>query len=138
MDIWSKEKRSEVMSKIRSKNTKPELLVRSLLFKVGYRFRIHRKDLPGRPDVVFVKYRTAVFINGCFWHYHKKCRDGRIPKSNVLFWQKKLERNVLNDRRNINLLRALGWKVLVIWECEIKKNPTNVLKKIVKFLIIKR
>jgi|ERR1035441_2122493 DNA mismatch endonuclease (patch repair protein) len=130
MDIWSKEKRSEVMSKIRSKNTKPEKLLRSLLHKSGYRFRIHKKDLPGKPDVVLTKYKTVIFVHGCFWHSHKKCQEGKIPKTNVKFWTDKLQKNILRDREHSRKLKKDGWKVITVWECELEKNPNNILKRI--------
>jgi len=118
------------MSKIRSKNTKPELLVRSLLFKNGYRFRIHRRDLPGAPDIVLKKYKAVIFVHGCFWHYHAGCRDGKVPKTNTKFWKEKLDRNVTKDKKHQNELNDKGWKVLVIWECEIKREPHIVLKRL--------
>lgn len=134
MDIWSKEKRSDVMSKIRSKNTKPEKLLRSMLHKSGYRFRIHKKELPGKPDIVMPKYKIIIFVNGCFWHYHKNCPEGRIPHTNSIFWKDKLQKNVKRDKNNIKALRKLGWKVIIIWECEIEKKPEVTLKRIIKNL----
>jgi DNA mismatch endonuclease (patch repair protein) len=125
MDIWSKEKRSDVMSKIRSQNTKPEKLLRSLLFSNGFRFRIHRKDLPGKPDIVLLKYNTAIFVHGCFWHYHKDCREGRIPSTNSNFWKNKLSKNVKKDAEHISALEKLGWRVFVIWECEVERVIKN-------------
>ena len=116
------------MSRIGSKNTKPELMVRSLLHSMGYRFRIHRCDLPGRPDIVLPKYKTVVFVQGCFWHLHKNCRDGTIPKSNHNKWKSKLERNVERDKHNIEKVKNMGWKVLVIWECEVEKNYDEMKK----------
>lgn len=134
MDIWSKEKRSQVMSRIRAKNTKPELVLRSTLHQLGYRFRIHKKDLPGKPDIVLPKYNTVIFVHGCFWHYHAGCREGRIPDTNTKFWREKLFKNVEKDKKHQEDCRALGWKVLVVWECEIEKNlkltVTNLLIKI--------
>lgn len=130
MDIWSKQKRSEVMSKIRGKNTKPEMILRSQLFKQGFRFRIHQKDLPGKPDIVLPKYRTAIFVHGCFWHYHKDCREGRIPSTNSKFWNDKLKRNIARDKANIKALRKDKWKVFVIWECEIEKQLEQTMKKL--------
>jgi DNA mismatch endonuclease (patch repair protein) len=135
MDIWTKQKRSEVMSKIRSKNTKPEILLRSALFRLGFRFRIHKKELPGKPDIVLPKYKTAIFVHGCFWHYHKDCREGRIPNTNSKFWKEKLERNIKKDEDHILKLKAIGWKVLVIWECEIEKDIETILDVIAKKLI---
>lgn len=130
MDIWSKKKRSEVMSKIRGKNTKPEMLLRSQLFRQGFRFRVHQKNLPGKPDIILPKYKTVIFVHGCFWHYHKDCREGRIPSTNSIFWKEKLEKNVEKDKSNIKALKKLGWKVIVVWECEIEKKCECTLKKI--------
>jgi DNA mismatch endonuclease (patch repair protein) len=124
-DIWSKEKRSEVMSKIRSQNTHPEKLLRSILFKEGFRFRIHKKDLPGKPDIVLSKYKIAVFVHGCFWHFHKDCREGRVPDTNSKFWKEKLSKNVQRDQKHIIDLQNLGWNVIVVWECELTKNTIN-------------
>lgn len=131
MDIWSKPKRSEVMSKIRGKNTKPEMILRSQLFKQGFRFRVHQKDLPGKPDIVLPKYRTVIFVHGCFWHYHKECREGRIPSTNSKFWTEKLQRNISKDEANIKALRKDKWKVQVIWECDIEKNLDKTMKKLI-------
>lgn len=127
MDIWSKQKRSEVMSRIKGKNTKPEMILRSELFKQGFRFRIHQKDLPGKPDIVLPKYETAIFVHGCFWHYHKDCREGRIPSTNSKFWKEKLQRNISKDEENIKALRKEKWKVHVVWECEIEKHLEQTL-----------
>lgn len=120
-DIWTKEKRSAVMAKIRSENTKPERLLRSLLFANGMRYRLHRKDLPGKPDIIFQRYKTVIFVHGCFWHFHSDCPEGRIPSSNSAFWQLKLTKNISRDSVNQLKLRAAGWKVIVVWECEIEK-----------------
>jgi DNA mismatch endonuclease (patch repair protein) len=118
------------MAKIRSKNTKPEKMLRSRLHKAGFRFRIHRNDLPGKPDIVFSKQKVIVFVHGCFWHFHKDCREGRIPSSNSVFWENKLKRNIRTDQRNIEKLRIDGWKVIVIWECEIENNLEESMKKV--------
>jgi DNA mismatch endonuclease (patch repair protein) len=134
MDIWSKQKRSEVMSKIRGKNTKPELILRSLLFKQGYRFKVHQKDLPGKPDIVLPKFKTTIFVHGCFWHHHKGCRDGRIPSTNKEFWDKKIRRNIIKDRENMKELKKDNWTVIVIWECDIEKHPDKVINYIQKIL----
>lgn len=131
MDIWSKQKRSEVMSRIRGKHTKPEMILRSELFRKGFRFRVHQKDLPGKPDIVLPKYRTAIFVHGCFWHYHKDCREGRIPSTNSKFWTEKLQRNINKDEANIKALRKDKWKVQVIWECDIEKNLEKTMKKLI-------
>lgn len=131
MDIWTKEKRSDVMSKIGSKNTKPELILRSALFKKGFRYRVHRKDLPGKPDIVLPKYKTIIFVHGCFWHYHKDCREGRIPSTNSNFWKTKLLKNVEKDEKNVKSLQEMGWKVMVVWECELEKHLEEILEKLV-------
>jgi DNA mismatch endonuclease (patch repair protein) len=130
VDIWSKQKRSEVMSRIKGKNTKPEMILRSELFKEGFRFRVHQKDLPGKPDIVLPKYQTAIFVHGCFWHYHKDCREGRIPSTNSKFWKEKLYRNISKDEANIKALKKDKWKVHVVWECEIEKHLERTLKKL--------
>ena len=133
MDTLTPEERSRLMAKIRGKNTKPELAVRSLLHRAGYRFSLHRKDLPGKPDIVLRKYNTVVFVHGCFWHRHKNCKIASTPKSNVEFWQAKFARNVSNDRKHTRKLRKMGWHVLTVWECELK-NPGKVLAKLQRSL----
>lgn len=135
MDIWSKEKRSQVMSRIRSKNTKPELLLRSALHQFGYRFRLHRNDLPGKPDIVLPKYNTVIFVHGCFWHYHEDCREGRIPDTNSKFWEEKLLKNVEKDKMNQIKCKELGWKVIVVWECEIEREIDATINKVIGLLI---
>ncbi len=124
MDIWSKEKRSLVMGKIRSKDTMPEKVLRSALFKAGYRFRIHKAGLPGKPDIVLPKYKTVIFVHGCFWHYHKDCPEGRIPNSNSEFWKNKLARNIERDAKHVKALQDTGWQVLIVWECELKSDSS--------------
>lgn len=119
-----------MMSKIRSKDTKPEKILRSSLFKEGFGFRIHRKDLPGKPDIVLSKYNTIIFVHGCFWHYHKDCKEGRIPDTNSKFWKEKLYKNIERDKKHQEACEKLGWKVLVIWECEIEKELSSVMKLI--------
>ncbi len=118
MDTFSKQKRSWVMSRITGKNTAPEIALRRFLHARGFRFRVHRKDLPGCPDIVLPKYRTAILVHGCFWHGHT-CKDGRRPRSNQDYWNAKLERNARRDARNALKLRALGWKRIVVWGCEV-------------------
>ena len=118
MDIWTKGKRSEVMAKIRGKNTKPELLVRRFLFSKGYRYRIHVKHLPGTPDIVLPKYNVVIFVHGCFWHGHAV--DGRLPHSNLEFWASKIKHNKERDFKNTQKLLSMGWKVITIWECQLK------------------
>lgn len=119
MDRLTKKRRSWNMSRIRSRDTKPELIVRSLLHRMGYRFRLHRKDLPGKPDIVLPKYRTVVFVHGCFWHRHKGCKYAYTPKSRIDFWQEKFHENIERDKKRQIELKRLGWKIIVIWECEI-------------------
>lgn len=108
------------MAQVKGKNTKPELLVRQALHRLGYRFRLHRRDLPGRPDIVLPRYKTVIFVHGCFWHRHLGCTKASTPKTRVDFWQDKFETNVARDRRNVHALRANGWQVVVVWECETK------------------
>lgn len=138
MDIWSKEKRSEVMSRIRGKNTKPEMALRSLLHSIGYRFRLHRNDLPGKPDIVLPKFKTAIFVHGCFWHRHEGCKDSGLPKTDRMKWEEKLNKNVDRDKRNIRNLQNLGWRVAVIWECEIEKEIDGIRKRLDNILSIKK
>ena len=116
-DIVDSRRRSEMMAGIKGRDTKPELVVRRIAHKLGLRFRLYRKDLPGRPDLVFPRRRLAVFVHGCFWHRHDGCRYAYTPKSRVTFWTKKFAENVARDRRNEEALQDLGWRVLVIWEC---------------------
>lgn len=119
-DVFTIIKRSEVMSRIKSRDTQPERAVRSMLHRLGYRFRLHRADLPGRPDIVLPRYKTVIFVNGCFWHRHEGCRFAYTPKTRIDFWQKKFSENVLRDQRAQVSLVASGWKVIVVWECELR------------------
>jgi len=119
-DRLSEEHRSWNMSRIKSKNTSPELKVRKMLHSMGYRFRLHGKNLAGKPDIVMKKHKTAIFVHGCFWHRHKNCNDCTTPTANREFWRKKFESNVLRDSKTQKILRKLGWKVFVIWQCETK------------------
>lgn len=119
-DTRTKGKRSEIMSKVRSKNTTPELIVRRLVFGMGYRYRLHDKRLPGKPDLVFSRRRKVVFVNGCFWHGHESCRYGRLPKSRLDFWKPKIDRNRQRDVENLRRLEDEGWSVLTVWQCEVK------------------
>jgi DNA mismatch endonuclease, patch repair protein len=132
MDIWSPSKRSVIMSRIRGGDTKPELIVRSLLHRSGVRFSLRRKDLPGKPDVVMAKYGAVVFVHGCFWHQHPGCKEASRPKTRPEFWKEKLQKNVARDLRNQRALRKLGWKVIVVWECQVLKNPFAVLRRILR------
>ena len=118
-DIVDSQTRSAMMSGIRGKNTKPEMVVRRFLHRMGFRFRLHRRDLPGRPDIVLPKHRTVVEVRGCFWHRHEGCPYAYTPKSNREFWETKLNGNRDRDRRNLRELRALGWRAIEIWECEL-------------------
>lgn len=121
VDVFTKSKRSEVMSCIKGRNTKPELAVRSLLHRMGYRFRLHKADLPGKPDIVLSRYKTVIFVHGCFWHRHKNCRFAYTPKSRTEFWLKKLESNVIRDIQVKSDLELLGWQVITVWECELRE-----------------
>jgi DNA mismatch endonuclease (patch repair protein) len=134
MDIWSKQKRSKVMSRILSKNTGIEWRVRKMLSQLGYRYRLNVKELPGKPDIVLRKYKSVIFVHGCFWHLHANCRDGTIPKTRSAYWRKKLLNNKKRDIKHIRQLRHHGWKVLRLWECEIENHQEKVIKKIKKFL----
>lgn len=119
MDVHAKDVRSYNMSRIRSKDTKPEVRVRKYLFSKGYRYRKNDSRYPGRPDIVLPKYHIIILVNGCFWHLHSGCRYASIPKTNADFWTKKLERNKRRDEEIMSQLNELGWKVLVVWQCEI-------------------
>lgn len=134
VDKLTKEKRSWNMGRVRSQDTKPELLVRSMLQRHGYRFRLHKKDLPGKPDIVLARYNTVVFVHGCFWHRHKNCSDATIPKTNTAFWQNKLSKNVERDKKTQKALRRFGWQVIVIWECETTK-PDKLMNRLNKLLL---
>ena len=120
MDNKTSIERSSLMSKVRRQNTKPEITVRSILHKLGYRFRLHDKKLPGTPDIVLPKYNTVIFVHGCFWHQHEGCRKSRRPTSNINFWNEKLDKNIKRDNEKAQALQDLGWKVLTVWECELK------------------
>jgi DNA mismatch endonuclease (patch repair protein) len=121
-DVHSKEIRSYNMSRIKSKDTKPELLVRKFLHKNGFRYRLHVKNLPGKPDIVLPKYKTVIFIHGCFWHGHNGCKYYVVPKTRTEWWLNKINGNAANDSNTEKLLRAAGWNIIKIWECELKKN----------------
>lgn len=125
-DIVDSKTRSRMMAGIRGKDTKPEMIVRRALHKAGYRFRLHRKDLPGKPDIVLPRYRTAIFVHGCFWHGHD-CKHFKWPKTRPDFWREKIEKNVERDRRAIAELERLGWNVKVIWECQVITNLSEML-----------
>lgn len=130
-DNHTAEQRSFNMSRIRSTDTKPEDRVRKYLFSEGFRYRKNVKDLPGKPDVVLRKYRACIFINGCFWHKHEKCKYFVWPKSNIEYWHKKIETNVARDKKNYELLEQDGWNVIVVWECDIKNRFQGTMDKLV-------
>nr|WP_268989423.1 DNA mismatch endonuclease Vsr [Methanosarcina barkeri] len=132
--MYSREKRSKIMSKIRGKETKPEILVRKFLFSEGFRYRINDERYPGKPDIVLPKYNTVVFIHGCFWHGHEGCKASKLPKTNSEFWEKKISDNVTRDRKNIKILISDGWNVIIVWQCEIKSKSKREerLKLLVK------
>lgn len=134
VDIISEAQRSWNMSRIKGKDTQPELLVRSLLHKLGYRFRIHRKDLPGKPDIILPRYKTVVFVHGCYWHRHKGCKYAYTPKSRVSFWAEKFKGNVERDKKHQKQLKEMGWTVHVIWECEVEKDIEKVRARLQQLL----
>ncbi len=119
-DRFAPQKRSEVMSHVRGRNTGPERVVRRMLRNMGYKFRLHQKHLPGNPDIVFLKRKKAVFIHGCFWHGHRKCRRSARPTTNVRFWNRKIDGNIARDVRNRTAIRRMGWRILVLWQCRMK------------------
>ncbi|HEY2860171.1 MAG TPA: very short patch repair endonuclease [Terracidiphilus sp.] len=130
MDLKTDPERSAIMRSVKQKDTGPEMIVRKLLYSLGLRYRLHRRNLPGSPDVVFVSKKVAVFIHGCFWHRHADCKRVTTPKANADFWRGKFERNMERDRDNEANLKAMGWRVLVIWECE-----TRDLKKLTRRIV---
>ena len=119
-DVHDKKTRSFNMSQIKSKNTKPELLVRKFLFANGFRYKLHDKNLPGKPDIVLPKYKTVIFVHGCFWHGHKNCKYYVVPKTRTEWWLNKINRNIANDLKSVKLLKKAGWKIINIWECKLK------------------
>lgn len=132
-DVFSKEKRSWIMSLVKGRDTKPEILVRSIIHRMGFRFRVHRRDLPGNPDIVLPRYRKVIFVHGCFWHGHKNCPRSKRPSTQKSFWSKKLDRNLERDKNYLLELRQRGWRVLVIWECETK-TPKKLMMKLERLL----
>jgi DNA mismatch endonuclease, patch repair protein len=133
--VRTREGRSRIMASIRSKNTKPEMLVRRLLHAAGYRYRLHRCDLPGNPDLAFGRRRKVIFVHGCFWHQHdaETCAEGRKPSSNTSYWHEKLERNVARDKAALEGLSAAGWQTLIVWECETK-DTDSLTERLCTFL----
>ena len=133
MDLLTSEQRSRLMSRVKSKDTRPELLVRRLVHSKGFRYRLHRVDLPGHPDLVFAKKRQIIFVHGCFWHRHKGCKLASTPKTRIDFWEKKFSSNLSRDERVRNELMSLGWKVLVVWECETR-HSLSLSETLLEFL----
>lgn len=135
-DIYSKGKRSLIMSHISGKNTKPEMIFRKTLHQFGYRYSLHKKELPGKPDLVLRKYKTVILINGCFWHGHKNCKASTLPATNKKFWEKKISDNILRDKKNNKELKTLGWNVITVWQCQLKNqtHQQKTLKRIIKEL----
>jgi DNA mismatch endonuclease (patch repair protein) len=132
-DVYDQAQRSKVMRAVRSENTKPEMIVRRMLHALGYRFRLHRRDLPGKPDIVLPRHRKIIFVHGCFWHQHPNCKDADRPQSNADYWNRKLDRNVQRDQEHMSTLQALSWKVLVVWTCETK-NAAQLQQKLEAFM----
>lgn len=133
MDRLSKQRRSEIMGRVRAQNTKPELAVRSLVHRLGYRYRIHSKKLPGRPDLVFAGRKKIIFVHGCFWHGHESCPKGKLPKSNLDYWIPKVGGNKDRDLEHRRRLESDGWDVLVVWQCELKDEEA-LRKRFIEFL----
>lgn len=135
-DIFTKQKRSKIMSNISGKETKPEILVRKILFAKGFRYRKNDKRYPGKPDIVLPKYKTVIFINGCFWHGHKNCEKAKLPETNYNFWKNKIEGNIERDKRNYEQLKNLGWNVIVLWQCQLnnKRNIDKTIKDLIQNL----
>jgi DNA mismatch endonuclease (patch repair protein) len=135
MDVFTPEKRSAVMRAVKGADTGPEMCVRRLVHRMGYRYGLHCRDLPGRPDLVFRRLRKVIFVHGCFWHMHR-CPAGRIPAGRQQYWGPKLEANALRDRRHVAALRKAGWSVLTVWECELR-NPEKLADRLRRFLAVK-
>jgi len=134
-DIYDKSKRSYVMSKVKSIDTKPEIIVRKYLHSKGLRFRLYNKKLPGTPDLTFPKYKTAIFINGCFWHGHKNCKYSELPKTNTNWWKNKIKKTTVRDKKAIRELKKIGYNTLTVWECDLKSGKkTTTLEKLYKLI----
>jgi DNA mismatch endonuclease (patch repair protein) len=134
MDTISKERRSQNMSKIRSKDTLPEILIRKALWRMGYRYRLHYKLLPGKPDIVITKHKIVIFVHGCFWHRHENCIEASRPKTNSEYWETKINRNIERDKKYQEEIKQSGWKVIIIWECNVKKDIEENMKLLEKQL----
>ena len=130
VDTLSKERRSWNMSRIRGSNTAPEVALRSLLHGAGYRFRLHDRKLPGKPDIVLTRHKAVIFVNGCYWHRHQNCKNATTPSTRTEFWTDKFEATVERDRRKADDLRSLGWNVITVWECDIAKRPSEVVAEV--------
>ena len=133
-DYMTKEQRSELMSRVRSSDTKPEWILRCGLHRLGFRYRLKNAALPGSPDIVFPKYGAAIFVHGCYWHRHPGCKHASIPKTNVEFWTKKFADNCSRDMRNAKALKEMGWRVKIVWECELENLTTETIKHIAKWI----
>lgn len=127
-DVYPPEKRKWLMRRVRNRNTEPEVAVRSFIHKMGFRFRLHRRDLPGSPDIVLPRHRKVIFVSGCFWHGHPGCPRAALPQANASFWARKIEGNIARDKRTTEALEALGWRVLVVWGCEAKRREVLASK----------
>ena len=138
MDKCDAETRRRIMTSVRGKNTGPELLLRKALHRLGYRYRLHSSALPGKPDIVLPKYRTVVFVHGCFWHRHSNCRLASTPQVRVEWWKKKFAENVERDRRKENAIRTMGWKCVVIWQCQIEKSLEAAVREVQKAIKSRR
>lgn len=134
-DVHSKEVRSYNMSQIKGKDTTPEIQVRKYLFSKGFRYRKNVSNMPGKPDIVLPKYHTCIFVNGCFWHRHVGCKYAAIPKTRQSFWEDKFKKTVANDRENVKQLKNAGWKVLIVWECELKKDYYGTMCHLIDSII---
>ena len=134
-DVFSKAIRSQIMSKVQATETKPEIKVRKFLFSKGFRYRKNSKFLPGKPDIVLPKYKTVIFVNGCFWHGHKNCEAATLPKSKIEYWSKKIGSNIERDKRNRKELKKLGWNVIAVWECELKKMINESNPKLIRLIL---
>lgn len=132
-DVFTVEKRSAIMARIKGENTKPEILVRKIVHSLGYRFRVHSNSLRGKPDIVFARHRKLIFVHGCFWHGHAKCSRARLPSTNIKFWQTKIRENALRDTRVKGSLNRSGWRILVVWQCQTK-NVEALTQRLRSFL----